>query len=173
MTGAEQAQALAAGLAACPALRRIVVVGGEPRCALSGRSVRWVAWLAAAGKPGIPPHPPGFGALLYQHDGKGEADAPVASALSQHKLVAGAASTARCLGLAAGERMLALLPFHTEHGLSALLATLSAGACALLDAPVGDAALARLLEAGEVTGLAAAPASSGWRRGVTRRRRLA
>ncbi|QNA99958.1 AMP-binding protein [Massilia sp. Se16.2.3] len=77
-------------------------------------------------------------------------------ALSHRNLVAGAASSARCLGMAPGDRIHCTIGLHRDYGLNALLATLAAGATAVLDSGSGPAALTRLLERGEATGLLAA-----------------
>ena len=161
VAGAAQAAALAGLLADCPALRQVVVLGGgqrgPARHGAGPRCVGWDDWLAGAGRVGTAGAPgmPALGALLYQP----EAGEPAASAHSPRNLVAGAASTARCLGIGAGDRILAALPLHTDYGLNALLATLAAGATALLDLPTDTAGLALLLERGDATGLSALPAT--------------
>jgi len=161
VAGAVQAAALAAGLADCPALRSVVVLGEgaatgarKPGARRFGpRAVGWDDWLAGAGRAAPAAGMPVLGALLYDP----RSAEPAASALSQRNLVAGAASSARCVGLGAGDRILAALPLHTDYGLNTLLATLSAGATAWLGAPGDSAGLAALLERGELTGLWAAP----------------
>jgi len=165
VTGAAQAAALGGVLADCPALRQVVVLqGGARRLGRRGaglRTLAWDDWLAGAGRAGgttAAPGMPALGALLYHPD----SSEPLASAHSPRNLVAGAASTARCLGMSAGDRILAALPLHTDYGLNALLATLAAGATALLECPsdpADPAALAALLERGEATGLSASPAT--------------
>lgn len=155
VTGAAQAASLGAGLGDCPALRSVVVLGGDAPRRNGPRQYGWDDWLAGAGRAPAPAGMPALGALLYD----AQAAEPVASALSQRNLVAGAASSARCVNLGAGDRILAVLPLHTDYGLNALLATLSAGASAILDAPADVAGLAALLERGEVSGLSALPAT--------------
>lgn len=162
VTGAAQAAALGSLLADCPALRQVVVVHGgarsQDRPGSGPRTLAWDDWLAGAGRAGgstAPPGLPALGALLYDP----ESSEPLASAHSPRNLVAGAASTARCLGMGAGDRILAALPLHTDYGLNALLATLAAGATALLDLPSDAGSLAALLERGEATGLSASPAT--------------
>ena len=155
VTGAAQAAALAARLADCPALRTVVVLRGSPPRVLGTNGCSWDDWLAGAGRAALPAGVPALGALLYDP----QAPEPTASALSQRNLVAGAASSARCVGLSAGDRVLAALPLHTDYGLNALLATLAAGATAFLDAAPDAAALAAILERGEITGLSALPAT--------------
>lgn len=159
VAGAAQAAALGSLLSDCPALRQVVVLGGAQRKpaghGAGPRSVGWDDWLAGAGRAAGVPGMPALGALLYQ----AEAGEPAASAHSPRNLVAGAASTARCLGIGAGDRILAALPLHTDYGLNALLATLAAGATALLDLPPDTAGLALLLERGDATGLSALPAT--------------
>lgn len=163
VTGAAQAAALGGLLTDCPALRQVVVLhGGARRLERPGpRTLAWDDWLAGAGRAGgttAAPGMPALGALLYQPD----SSEPLASAHSPRNLVAGAASTARCLGMSAGDRILAAQPLHTDYGLNALLATLAAGATALLlchSDPADATALAALLERGEATGLSASPAT--------------
>ncbi|WP_313705554.1 AMP-binding protein [Massilia sp.] len=156
VTDARRLAALAPVLADCPALRTVVVLGGGVPRDLAQRALGWDAWLASAAKGRPPPALPALGALLYRDSEAGE---PVASALSHLNLVAGAASTARCLGIGAGDRILAALPLHVDHGLNALLATLSVGASAVLPEAADAPALAELLERGEITGLSASPAT--------------
>lgn len=148
---------LAIHLADCAALRTVVVVGGPAPRSLPQRVLAWEAWLAGAGRglPGVAL--PALAALVY--DARDGAE-PAASALSHLNLVAGAASSARCLGLVAGDRILAALPLHLDYGLNALLATLAAGATAVLEGAADAGDLARLLERGEITGLSLQPA--GW-----------
>lgn len=148
---------LAPHLADCAALRTVVVVGGPAPRSLPQRVLAWDAWLAGAGKGAPGGALPALAALVY--DARESAE-PAASALSHLNLVAGAASSARCLGLVAGDRILAALPLHLDYGLNALLATLAAGATAVLDGAADAGTLARLLERGEITGLTLQPA--GW-----------
>jgi len=155
VAGAAQAAALVPLLDDCPALRTVVVVRGHAPRTSGLRSLAWDNWLAGAGRVLAPGGVPALGALLYDPS----SDQPQSSALSPRNLVAGAASTARCVGLGAGDRVLSMLALHTDYGLNTLLATLSVGAAALLDAPADAGALAAMLERGEITGLAAAPAT--------------
>ncbi|MEW6371264.1 MAG: AMP-binding protein [Pseudomonadota bacterium] len=147
---------LAPSLADCPALRTVIVVGGGAPRGLAQRVLAWDAWLAGAARGPARAVLPALGALLYQASESGE---PVATALSQSNLIAGAASTARCVAMVPGDRILAALPLHHDYGLNALLATLSAGASAVLDAPDSPQDLGQLLERGEITGLTAAPST--------------
>ena len=153
----------------CPALRAVVVHGSAtpPACAVP--AFAWDGFLASSAQGGLaPPVNPTLGALVYSA-APGDVVGERALALSHRNLVAGAASTARCLGIRPGDRVLAALPFHSDYGINALLAALAVGATVVLDAvgaaPAGvvreaspdPAALARLLERGEVTALAALP----------------
>lgn len=156
VTDARRLAALAPLLAGCPALRTVVVLGGSGPRELAQRALGWDAWLAGAAKGPAYPALPALGALLYRD---GEAGEQVASALSHLNLVAGAASSARCLGIGAGDRILVALPLHVDDGLNALLATLSLGATAVLPEATDAPALARVLERGEITGLSASPAT--------------
>jgi acyl-CoA synthetase (AMP-forming)/AMP-acid ligase II len=155
----------------CPALRSVVVHGGGGSRSWPVPVLAWESFLACAAQAG-PASAPGspLAALIYggppvRADGR----PAQALALSHRNLVAGAASTARCLGIKPGDRVLAALPFHGDYGLNLLLAALSVGASVVLDTATAGlplpgalpdpAALARLLERGEITSLAAGPAT--------------
>ena len=150
----------------CPTLRAIVVHGGAGARAWPLPVFAWEGFLASASQAcAAPPASSPLGALMYNQ----AAGVPRALALSHRNLVAGAASTARCLGIKPGDRVLAALPFHGDYGLNLLLAALSVGATVVLDAVTAGlplagalpdpAALARLLERGEISALAAAAAT--------------
>jgi acyl-CoA synthetase (AMP-forming)/AMP-acid ligase II len=168
VTGAGDLAGLNAVLPDCPMLRTVVVHGAPagtvaPTNTLL-RTLAWETFLAVPGRAaGVPAA--ALATLLYRIDAGSE---PRGMALSHRNLVAGAQSTARCAGLAAGDRVLAALPLHSDYGLNALLATFAAGATAVLEeagteeacsgAGAGDA-LARLLAAGDTTSLFASPAT--------------
>ena len=175
VTDALRYQALGDVMRDCPALRCIVVHGsGTPRAGAVA-VVGWDAFLASgapAGEPGATVAT--LAALIYTVPNDGaqirQAPGPRGVAMSHRNLVAGAASTARCLGLKAGDRLLAALPLHGDHGLNALLSGFAAGATVVLDAAgpatpgaaaatAVPAALVRLLASGDVTVLAAPPAT--------------
>ena len=155
----------------CPSLRAIVVHGGAGPRGWPLPVFAWESFLASATQacPATPASSP-LAALMYCPAPVQSELAPArALALSHRNLVAGAASTARCLAIKPGDRVLAALPFHGDYGLNLLLAALSVGATVVLDAVTAGlplpgalpdpAALARLLERGEITALAAAPAT--------------
>jgi acyl-CoA synthetase (AMP-forming)/AMP-acid ligase II len=162
-----------------PALRSVVVHGASLARAAAVPVLSWDGFLAS-GTPSQPAAPASatLAALVYSAAadvGNSGPAAPRGVALSHRNLVAGAESTARCLGIKPGDRLLAALPFHGDYGLNFLLAALAAGATFVLDTPgtgahasrrgalpgalPDPAALARLLEGGEITGLAALPAT--------------
>jgi acyl-CoA synthetase (AMP-forming)/AMP-acid ligase II len=163
----------------CPSLRSVVVHGAGAARSAAVPVLSWDSFLASA----TPSHPAApasatLAALVYgaaADAGNSASGSPRGVAFSHRNLVAGAESTARCLGIKPGDRLLAALPFHGDYGLNFLLAVLAAGAAFVLDTPgnaaAGDrsgalpgsmadtAALADLLEGGELTGLAALPAT--------------
>lgn len=159
---------LGQALGDCPTLRMIVVHGSGASIPRTLPVIGWERFLACANQAGTSFSAAApLAALIYGAATAG--GAPQALALSHRNLVAGAASTARCLGIKPADRVLAALPFHGDYGLNLLLAALSAGATVVLDAvlpamalpgtlPDPDA-LARLLDSGEITGLAALPAT--------------
>ncbi|QOL48797.1 AMP-binding protein [Massilia litorea] len=172
-------------LKACSSLRSIVVHGASMPRSAPVPVLSWDRFLASA-TPSSSPAPASatLAALIYNTTENATADTapdkasriatpapPRGVAFSHRNLVAGAESTARCLGIKPGDRLLAALPFHGDYGLNALLAALAAGATVVLDTPGAaprgiqpaalpdPAALARLLEGGEITGLVALPAT--------------
>ncbi|MBD8528497.1 MULTISPECIES: AMP-binding protein [unclassified Massilia] len=168
VTDAHGLDALGDVAGSCPALRAIVLHGAGA-CAPRSTQVPVLAWdsfLASAASSAAPAGgEPGLGALIYGAAADGAGPGERALALSQRNLVAGAASSARCLGIRPGDRVLAALPFASDYGVNILLATLCAGATVVLDTAAASdglpdpAALARLLERGDITALAALPAT--------------
>lgn len=164
VTDAAGLDLLADSLGNCPALRAIVAHGGGAQRDGSIPVLAWDGFLASASSSS--PAASGHGALgaLFYSTLPGDQKGERALALSQRNLVADAASTARCLGIRPGDRVLAALPFHSDYGVNILLAALSAGATVVFEdaglQPEGlpdPAPLARLLERGEITALAALP----------------
>ncbi|MGJ9416465.1 AMP-binding protein [Massilia sp. CMS3.1] len=164
VTDAAGMDLLGAALRNCPALRSVVVHGSAASPVAPVPVLAWEAFLAPSGPACVAdPVNPTLGALIYSA-APGNATGARALALSHRNLVAGAASTARCLGLRPGDRVLAALPFHSDYGINALLAALAVGATVVLDgvgapqdALPDPVALARLLERGEITALTALP----------------
>ena len=162
VSDAQRYDFLGAALGGCPSLRSVVVhSAGTPRAgALPMQS--WDAFLASSATgPQSATTAATLAALVYTVGGKGPAAGARGVAMSHRNLVAGAASTARCLGIKPGDRLLAALPLHGDYGLNALLAGLAAGATVVLDAAgrADPAALAKLLAIGDITALAALPAT--------------
>jgi acyl-CoA synthetase (AMP-forming)/AMP-acid ligase II len=172
-------QVLGDALKDCPSLRSVVVYGAGTARSAAVPVLSWDSFLASA-TPSQPAAPASatLAALVYSaaaDAGNAAPGAPRGVALSHRNLVAGAESTARCLGIKPSDRLLAALPFHGDYGLNFLLAALAAGASFVLDSPGNvaaadrpgglpgrapdTAALARLLDGGEITGLAALPAT--------------
>jgi acyl-CoA synthetase (AMP-forming)/AMP-acid ligase II len=110
-------------------------------------------------------------ALLYT-EGAGR---PTAIALSHRNLVAAADSAVRYLGIGAGDRLLAALPFSLDQGLNQLASAFAAGALAVLTDAQTPQAIVRAVEREEITGLAGVPALWGelagqdWTRATTLR----
>ncbi|MFC5478456.1 AMP-binding protein [Massilia suwonensis] len=162
VTDAQRYDFLGGALGNCPSLRSVVVhSAGTPRTgALPVQA--WDAFLASSAAGTQPAATAAtLAALVYTAGGKQPGAGVRGTALSHRNLVAGAASTARCLGIKPGDRLLAALPLHGDYGLNALLAGLAAGATVVLDAaaPAEPAALAKLLAGGDITALSALPAT--------------
>ncbi|HFD11380.1 MAG TPA: acyl-CoA ligase (AMP-forming), exosortase A system-associated [Crenotrichaceae bacterium] len=93
-------------------------------------------------------------AILYTSGSTGK---PKGVVLSHLNMVTGANSVAEYLGNHQGDRILAVLPFSFDYGLSQLTTALASGACCVLMEYLLPRDVIRVMEAQHITGLAAVP----------------
>ncbi|MFN9765280.1 MAG: acyl-CoA ligase (AMP-forming), exosortase A system-associated [Pseudomonadota bacterium] len=161
VTSAERLKALAPGLAACPALRHVVLVdaaAGLPEGPPAGVGLlAWAELAATAPPPGGPGHrviDTDMLAILYTSGSTGK---PKGVVLSHRNMVAGAKSVASYLGNHAGDTLLAALPLSFDAGFSQLTTAFHAGARVVLLNYLLPRDVLRALERERVTGLTAVP----------------
>ncbi len=156
VTSPERYRQLAAALAGCPQLRRIIVTGDtaglEP---LAG--VPLSSWDEALAPGDGVPHrriDADLAAILYTSGSTGK---PKGVVLSHRNLVAGAHSVASYLEITPADRILAVLPLSFDYGLSQLTTSFARGAAVvLLNHLFARDVLTAVAEHG-ITGLAAVP----------------
>jgi acyl-CoA ligase (AMP-forming) (exosortase A-associated) len=147
---------IAAELVASPALRVVVVIGGEaPPPARAGLAHR--AWedLLRDGTPA--PHRVidlDVAAILYTSGSTGR---PKGVVLSHRNMVSGAESVAEYLGNTAEDRLLAVLPFSFDYGFSQLTTAFLAGASVSLIDHLFARDVIAAVQKDRITGLAAVP----------------
>ncbi|MFP4614882.1 MAG: acyl-CoA ligase (AMP-forming), exosortase A system-associated [Thiohalorhabdus sp.] len=158
ITSADRADLLAGELANCPDLRRVVVTdrpSGELPASLGSLGLGWHSLLTEPDRPlperGIDAD---LAAILYTSGSTGR---PKGVVLSHRNMVAGADSVAQYLDNHAGDRLLAVLPFSFDYGLSQLTTAFSRGASVALMDYLLPRDVPRAVARYGVTGLAAVP----------------
>src|SRR5471032_36740 len=159
VTSRERLAQLAPALAACPDLRTIVVTGNQldepPASALP--QVAWTSLLAAGADIPMAPHAvidTDMSAILYTSGSTGR---PKGVVLSHRNMVTGALSVASYLRNTPEDRILCVLPFSFDYGLSQLTTAFASGACAVLMNYLLLRDIIELVERERITGLAAVP----------------
>ena len=158
VTSPERLQALAPGLAACPALRHVVLtepLAGRPEGLPAGISLlTWAELAAAPAHAGHRVIDTDMLAILYTSGSTGK---PKGVVLSHRNMVAGAKSVASYLGNHAGDTLLAALPLSFDAGFSQLTTAFHAGARVVLLNYLLPRDVLKALERERVTGLTAVP----------------
>ncbi len=161
VTAPDRAALLAQELVHCPDLRRLVLVDADA-AALAGLPhlpVPAVPWSELADLGQGAPAPArridaDIAAILYT---SGSTGAPKGVVLSHRNLIAGALSVAEYLENSATDRILAVMPFSFDYGLSQLNTAFSVGAQAvLMDYLLPNDVIKAVTRYG-ITGLAAVP----------------
>jgi len=159
VTSRERLAQLAPALAACPDLRTIVVTGNQldehPASALP--QVAWTSLLAAGADIPMAPHAvidTDMSAILYTSGSTGR---PKGVVLSHRNMVTGALSVASYLRNTPEDRILCVLPFSFDYGLSQLTTAFASGACAVLMNYLLLRDIIETVEQEAITGLAAVP----------------
>ena len=156
VTSADRAELLREELANCPDLQHLVVTG-EPRelPELHGRQV--LGWHELGAAPAFPPLrriDADMAAILYTSGSTGR---PKGVVLSHANMLAGARSVASYLENRADDRLLAVLPFSFDYGLSQLTTAFLVGASVVLMDYLLPRDVIRAVAAHGITGLAAVP----------------
>jgi acyl-CoA ligase (AMP-forming) (exosortase A-associated) len=157
VTSPDRAAVLAEVLAACPDLRHVVITGDVADMSGAGYAVH--AWQDLVADDTSPPAPAAridadMAAILYTSGSTGR---PKGVVLSHRNMLAGAQSVATYLENTAEDRLLAVLPFSFDYGLSQLTTAFLVGAaCVLMDYLLPRDVI-RAVARYEITGLAAVP----------------
>ena len=159
VTSVERANLLAADGTPCPELRAVVLVDGEPNAVAVALRPRCVSLTAVVydGNGNASGHrriDADVAAILYTSGSTGQ---PKGVVLSHRNLIAGALSVAEYLRNCADDRVLAVLPFSFDYGLSQLTTSFSAGACVVLMDYLLPNDVIKAVARERITGLAAVP----------------
>ena len=159
ITTLERARLLTDVLAACHDLRWLVVVGGDPADlppATAPLAVRWEDLIAGRLGSAAPRRriDTDMVAILYTSGSTGH---PKGVVLSHRNMVAGARAVAEYLENTASDRLLAVLPFSFDYGLSQLTTAFAAGASVVLLEYLLPRDVVNAVARQQITGLAAVP----------------
>lgn len=156
VTSADRLSGLRDALPACPDLHTVLVVGEVPEGAEAGH-VRIEPWASDAPAPDVRPHrviDTDMAAILYTSGSTGR---PKGVVLSHRNMAAGAESVATYLDNRPDDRLLAVLPFSFDYGLSQLTTAFRVGAEAVLLNYLLPRDVIRAVARYGITGLAAVP----------------
>jgi len=156
VTSADRARLLGDTLAECPALREVVITGDDADLPheLPQAVERWQDLLGPAAFPALRRIDADMAAILYTSGSTGR---PKGVVLSHRNMLAGAQSVASYLDNTADDRLLAVLPFSFDYGLSQLTTAFSVGASVVLMDYLLPRDVIRAVEKYRATGLAAVP----------------
>jgi acyl-CoA ligase (AMP-forming) (exosortase A-associated) len=159
VTSQERAELLAAEILACPDLRHVVLIDGDPGAlapAIRPLCVSLAQTLAGDAAHRRPHRriDADMAAILYTSGSTGQ---PKGVVLSHRNLVAGAQSVSAYLHNGPHDRLLAVLPFSFDYGLSQLTTAFSVGASVVpMDYLLPNDVIKAVARHG-ITGLAAVP----------------
>ena len=157
VTSPDRLALLAPVLAACPALRHVVVTEAPTVATALPPNVNMVLWqdlLDAPPRPGHRVIDTDLAAILYTSGSTGK---PKGVVLSHRNMVAGAKSVASYLENGPGDTLLAALPLSFDAGFSQLTTAFHAGARVVLLNYLMPRDVLKALEREKVTGLTAVP----------------
>ena len=157
VTSADRARLLADTLAQCPDLTHVVITDPDVPELHGEHGFDMSTWTEMQGTPS-PPDLRRIGSdmasILYTSGSTGR---PKGVVLSHHNMLSGAQSVASYLENRAGDRLLAVLPFSFDYGLSQLTTAFSVGASVVLMDYLLPRDVIRAVARYQVTGLAAVP----------------
>ena len=157
VTSPDRARLLSDTLAACPELQHVVVTGSDEPEPIhdGGIEVRnWSQMLGESRFPRLTRIDADMAAILYTSGSTGR---PKGVVLSHRNMLAGAESVATYLNNTAHDRLLAVLPFSFDYGLSQLTTAFLVGASVVLMDYLLPRDVIRAVARDQVTGLAAVP----------------
>lgn len=157
VTSPDRLALLAPVLAACPALRHVVVTEAPAEAPALPPGVQLITWpdlLGAAAQPGHRVIDTDMAAILYTSGSTGK---PKGVVLSHRNMVAGGKSVASYLDNKPGDTLLAALPLSFDAGFSQLTTAFHAGARVVLLNYLMPRDVLKALERERVTGLTAVP----------------
>jgi len=158
VTSRERATALASVLPECPDLRGVILVGDEPVEGSAPSSVSLLRWpdLRREQRTLLPHRriDTDMAAILYTSGSTGR---PKGVVLSHRNMVAGADSVASYLENRPDDRLLAVMPFSFDYGLSQLTTAFSRGASVALMDYLLPRDVLRAVERHGITGLGCVP----------------
>ncbi|MFZ6691557.1 acyl-CoA ligase (AMP-forming), exosortase A system-associated [Undibacterium sp. SXout20W] len=157
ITSTERFETNLAVLRSCPSLRCVIVVGraSEGKTDLPFRLICWEE--AMKERTTMPPHPVvdmDMAAILYTSGSTGK---PKGVVCSHRNLVAGAQSVSSYLHNNANDRVLCVLPFSFDYGLSQLTTVFLTGGTAVLLNYLLPNDIIQAIRKERITGLAAIP----------------
>jgi acyl-CoA ligase (AMP-forming) (exosortase A-associated) len=156
ITSVDRLAEVAAEVAAAPALRAVVVTGGEPPAPVRAglAQLAWLALLAGGARPLHRVIDNDLAAILYTSGSTGR---PKGVVLSHRNMVSGATSVAEYLGNTPEDRLLAVLPFSFDYGFSQLTTAFLVGASVSLIDHLFARDVVTAVQKDRITGLAAVP----------------
>ena len=156
ITSPDRARLLTDTLAECPDLVHLVLTGEahEPLDGCPQSMHHWADMLGPAQWPMLRRIDADMAAILYTSGSTGR---PKGVVLSHRNMLAGAHSVASYLGNTAQDRLLAVLPFSFDYGLSQLTTAFSVGASVVLMDYLLPRDVIRAVARYRITGLAAVP----------------
>ena len=155
VTSADRALLLGETLAECPALRHLVITGGDALPPAHAAALHhWAELQRDDRAPSLRRIDADMAAILYTSGSTGR---PKGVVLSHRNMLAGADSVATYLENTAQDRLLAVLPFSFDYGLSQLTTAFHRGASVVLMDYLLPRDVIRAVARHRVTGLAAVP----------------
>lgn len=158
VTSADRARLLGDSLANCHDLNHVIIVGKTPKGLPEITGVEVLSWDELVSQSSSH-HPPArieadLAAILYTSGSTGR---PKGVMLSHKNMVTGARSVAQYLENTSDDRLLAVLPFSFDYGLSQLTTAFSVGASTVLMDYLLPRDVIRAVAKQGITGLAAVP----------------
>jgi acyl-CoA ligase (AMP-forming) (exosortase A-associated) len=158
VTSPDRANLLSDALSDCPDLRHVVVTGettADVTPTLHANVHNWTTFIGdASAQPDLRRIDADMAAILYTSGSTGR---PKGVVLSHRNMLAGAQSVASYLKNTQEDRLLAVLPFSFDYGLSQLTTAFTAGACVVLMDYLLPRDVIRAVARYGITGLAAVP----------------